>query len=389
MPVFKAYLLVIKRNIPSLMIYFFVFVAMAVIFLNLVGSQTYSDFSEVKSNIIIMNEENTVLADGFVDYLMDNANILSVSGDEESIKDALFFGKADYVLTIPAGFTESFMSGRNDVSLEKMTSGVSPGAVNIDFIISKYLEMARLYINNVPNISQKTIVSNVVRDLAETASVEVKANVQQAATNKLTDTFRYLAYSILAIMLMGITSIMLAFNKNEVARRNSCAPLGPVRMNLQLFIGNAIFTIMVWALLCLISIGLSESFSFGPGIRLLCLNAFIASIIALAIAFLAGQFVKSSAAQAALTNVISLSVSFISGVFIPQFILGPTVLKIASFTPFYWYIKAVDTIGSLTSYTFNDIRPILGYILIQLGFAAAFIIIALVASKQKKIKRTS
>ena len=101
MPVFKAYLLVIKRNIPLLMIYFFVFVAMAVIFLNLVGSQTYSDFSEVKSNIIIMNEENTVLTDGFVDYLMDNANILSVSGDEESIKDALFFGKADYVLTIP------------------------------------------------------------------------------------------------------------------------------------------------------------------------------------------------------------------------------------------------------------------------------------------------
>ena len=217
----------------------------------------------------------------------------------------------------------------------------------------------------------------------------MKTNVEQAETNELTDTYRYLAYPILAIMLMGITSIMLAFNDAEVSRRNSCAPLSPVKANLQMFLGNAMFTVIVWGLLCLISVALSGSFNLGPGVRLLCLNAFIFSIVALSIAFLAGQFIKNGVAQAALTNVVSLGASFISGVFIPQYFLGTTVLKISSFLPFYWYIKAVDTIGNLSAYTFEDIRPIIGDMLIQLGFAAAIIIIALVASKQKKIKRES
>ncbi len=389
MPVFKAYLLVIKRNIPALLIYFFVFVAMAVIFLKFVDSQTYTDFSAVKSDMILLCEEETPFADGFTGYLEENANILPVGADEQSIKDALFFGKADYVLKIPAGFTESFMSGADDVALGKMTGGMSSDSVNADFIINRYLEAARMYVNNVPDISQQDVVMNVQRDLEETASVEMKANIQQAQTNELTDTFRYLAYPILAIMFMGITSIMLAFNAGEVSRRNNCAPLGPVRFNMQIFIGNALFTIIVWGLLCLISIGLSDNLGFGPGIRLFCLNALVVSIVALSVAFLAGQFIKGPVAQAALTNVISLGTAFISGVFIPQFLLGQNVLKIASFTPFYWYIKATETIGSMPSYTFDDIKPVLGDMLIQLGFAAAFIVIALVASKQKKLKQAS
>ena len=389
MPVFKAYLLVIKRNIPSLLIYFFVFVSMAVMFLKFAGSQTYSDFSAVKSDLILISEEDTPFVDGFTEYLEENANILSVGEDEQSIQDALFFGKADYVLKIPAGYTESFMSGNDDVTLEQMTGMESTGAVNIEFHISKYLDLARLYINNMPDVSQEDLVSYVLRDLSETATVEMKTNVEQAETNELTDTYRYLAYPILAIMLMGITSIMLAFNDAEVSRRNSCAPLSPVKANLQMFLGNAMFTVIVWGLLCLISLALSGSLNLGTGVRLLCLNAFIFSIVALSIAFLAGQFIKNGVAQAALTNVVSLGASFISGVFIPQYFLGTTVLKISSFLPFYWYIKAVDTIGNLSAYTFEDIRPIIGDMLIQLGFAAAIIIIALVASKQKKIKRES
>jgi ABC-2 type transport system permease protein len=111
--------------------------------------------------------------------------------------------------------------------------------------------------------------------------------------------------------------------------------------------------------------------------------------VALSIGFMAGQFIKGYVAQSAVTNVVSLGASFISGVFIPQFVLGPNVLKISSFLPFYWYVKAVDTIGALPSYSFEDVRPVLGHMLIQLGFAAAFIIISLVAAKQRKVRRAS
>ena len=389
MPAFKAYLLVIKKNIPSLMIYFFVFVAMAVLFIKVVGNQGYSDFSSVKSNLILINEEDTRFADGLAGYLAESANIISVGDDEQSIRDALFFGKADCVLKIPAGFTESFTSGSDGVALEKTAGTLSSGAVNIDVLTERYLSLAQLYINNVPGISQESIVASVRRDLGVTAPVDMHPNVQQAQTSKQSDVFRYLAYPILAIMFMGVTSIMLAFNGGEISRRSSCAPLGPVKFNMQLFIGNALFTVIVWGLLCVVSLAVSGDAGLTPGILLLWLNAFIAAVMALTIAFLAGQFIRSYIAQAALTNVISLGLAFISGIFLPQYLLGQTVLKIASFTPYFWYVKAVDTIGALPSYGFDDIKQVLGYMLIQLGFAAAFIIIALVAGKQKKIKRAS
>jgi ABC-2 type transport system permease protein len=388
MPVFKAYLLVIKKNIPSLMIYFFIFVTMAVIFLKFVGTPTYADFTAVKSNLILISGENTRLVDGFTEYLAENANFISPGDDEQSIQDALFFGKADYVLRIPAGFTDSFMSGRGDVMLEKTTRDLS-GSVNIDLHIEKYLSLAQLYVRNVPGISQESLVASVRGDLGEASAVDMKANVQQAETNKLSETFRYLASPILGILLVGITAVMLAFTETEVSRRNSCAPLSSVRTSLQLFLGNAIFTAVVWFLLIVISLGLGDGFSLTPGNRLLCLNAFVFSIMALSLGFLVGQFIRSYIAQSAVTNVVSLGASFISGVFIPQYVLGPTVLKVSSFLPFYWYVKAVDTIGAMPSYSFEDVRPVLGHMLIQLGFAAAFVIIALVAARQKKLKRAS
>jgi ABC-2 type transport system permease protein len=125
--------------------------------------------------------------------------------------------------------------------------------------------------------------------------------------------------------------------------------------------------------------------AMNPGILLLCLNALIFTIVCLSIGFLAGKYIKSGVAQSAFTNVVSLGVSFISGVFVEQELLGDTVLKIASFTPGYWYVRAVSAIRNLSAYSLGNITPVFYDMLIQLGFAAAFVIIALVSAKQKRV----
>jgi ABC-2 type transport system permease protein len=129
---------------------------------------------------------------------------------------------------------------------------------------------------------------------------------------------------------------------------------------------------------------LSGQKGIGPNLLLLYLNTLVFSITALSIAFLAGKFIKGYGAQSAVANVLSLGLSFISGIFVPQFLLGETVLKIASFTPTYWYIKAVEAIKDLSVYSFTNLKPVFADMLIQLAFAAACFIIALVASKQKR-----
>ncbi len=81
---------------------------------------------------------------------------------------------------------------------------------------------------------------------------------------------------------------------------------------------------------------------------------------------------------------MTLGICFLSGVFLDQAFLGETVLKFAGFSPGFWYIKAVNGIKEMTAFDSESLKPILSCMFIQLAFAAACIIVALVASKQKR-----
>ncbi len=385
MPVFKAYFKVIKKNLPSLIIYFIIFVATASLFFNTSGSRTTDAFSPTKSQIaFISNDSDSPLVDGLRTCLEDNAQIADIPATRESLQDALFYGKINYILTVPEGFTESFMSGSDTVTLDKKTAPMSTTSVSIDMLVNKYLNLVRMYEQSLPDMTEQDVVSRVLEDLKLSVQVDMVSNGDQLKTAGLSDYFRYQAFPILAVLILGVTSIMLAFNSPELSRRNQCAPVRPTKMSLCLFAGNAVFAVAVWLLLSIIALALYGDMSFNTGVILLCLNALAFTIVCLAIGFLAGKFIKSPIAQAVFTNTVTLGICFLSGVFLDQAWLGDTVLKIASFLPGFWYVKAVDTIKDISVFSFDSIKPVMNDMLIQLAFAAAFIVVALVASKQKK-----
>jgi ABC-2 type transport system permease protein len=118
---------------------------------------------------------------------------------------------------------------------------------------------------------------------------------------------------------------------------------------------------------------------------LVCINALAFTIAALSISYLVGLLIKNRNAQSAAANVLSLGLCFTSGVFVPQELLSEKALTIASFNPVYWYVKANNTIGSLSNFSFNNLSSVLTYILIELGFAIAIFSVVLVIGKQKRI----
>ena len=383
MPVFKAYFILIKKNLPMLIIYLGVFIFLTILFVKIFGSQATYDFSAVRTKVIVQNEESTPLTDALASYIGRNADVVTVGEGQDSVKDALFFGKAEYAVRIPAGFTESFMRGEG-ATLEKTAGAMSTSSVSMDMLLDKYLSAAHLYVKNVPGITQQELVRDVAKDLGSVVPVTSMSSVSPGKVDNLNYSFRYMGYAIMAIMLTGVVAIMMAFNSPELYRRNLCAPIRPSAMSMQLFLGNILFMLINWLALCIVATILGKLTVLSPVILLLCLNTLIFSVSAMSIAFLAGKFVKSDIALAAVANVVSLGVSFLSGIFVPQELLGGTVQKIASFTPGYWYVKAVNTITGMTTVTFDSIKPVLGDMLIQLGFAAACIAIALLVTKQKK-----
>jgi ABC-2 type transport system permease protein len=385
MPVFNAYFKVIKRNAPSMIIYFVVFVMVSILAFSALGSAKPSEFSETKTKLALFNDDReSALIDGLREYLSSHAQLVDLPDDRESIEDAMFFGNIEVVVRIPAGFTERFLSGSDMIPIQKTAASMTGGSISADLLLNKYLSLVRLYSRSLPGITEGELAGYVKNDLELAAQVDFKASDTQVKTAGLSEYFRYLAYPMLAIMLMGITSIMLAFNEPQLMRRNQCAPLSPYKTSFQMFLGNAVFAGVVWLLLCMLSLGLNGSFKINLEVVLFCLNALAFTIVCLSIGFLAGKFIRSQVVQAAFTNIISLCVCFLSGIFIDQALLGDKVLKIASFTPGYWYVRAVNSIREMASSTGNYIEPIAVSILIQLGFAAAFIILAMVASKQKR-----
>jgi len=154
---------------------------------------------------------------------------------------------------------------------------------------------------------------------------------------------------------------------------------------MELITANLIFALVCYGAMMILAFILKGSDMMSYRGLWLCINGGVFTIAALSMSYLVGSIIKSKNAQSAIANTLPLGLSFISGTFIPQELLGSKTLAMASLNPIYWYVKANNVIGSLSKISFDTLGPILTYMLIQLGFAAAVFSIALVVSKQQRI----
>jgi ABC-2 type transport system permease protein len=388
MQVYKAYFQIIKSHLLAMAIYFSIFVVITLIITQALSQTSPAAFAQAKSKIAFFSEEDSALDQGLQAYLRANAEIVPLPDDPSSIQDALFFDQVDTVVRVPQGFTTSFLQGRNDVRIQTTSAPSAAGSVYTDFLINKFLRTASLYRQNLPDLPESQIVANTDRDLQVQAQVKVNTADRKVDLNDLSYYFQYLAYSLLAIIIMGVTSFMMTFNDPDLSNRNLCSPLPPLKLNLQIVLGNATFGLVVWALLCALIFLFYGRLPLDTGTLLLIVNALVFTLDSLSIGFLAGKFVQSHGVQGAVTNVISLGIAFVSGIFVEQELLGSTVLTIASFTPGYWYVKAVADLRNMAVFNVQNILPVIYSILIQLAFSVAFLLIALLVTKQKRLSKT-
>jgi ABC-2 type transport system permease protein len=171
MQVYKAYFKIIKKNLIPISVYFVVFVGVSLLISASVMGQTDSAFNPTKSKIAIFNgDSGAPLTQGLVDYLGANTRVVNIDDDTQSIQDALFYGNADYILRIPSGFAQGFMSGEAP-RLEKTTAASTPAGVSLDIMVEKYLNIANFYLDNLPGVSQRESAANVANDLLSSAYV--------------------------------------------------------------------------------------------------------------------------------------------------------------------------------------------------------------------------
>jgi len=381
MQVFKAYFKIIRKNLPSMSIYLAIFLFFVYLLTFYMSPDTTSDFTASPVRMAIIQEDGeNALSEDLYDFLMDQAQIVPINSDRESLQDALFFRQVDYILRIPAGFGQSILDGRYEIELIKTVLPDSTRAVQADLLINRYINTSALYLDSVPGITVANLLKYLRSDLALQADVQMQPGSADNEFSRTRFYFSYLAYTLMSVMILGVTSIMIAFNNKDLQKRNFSSPVKLVSFNLQLVLGNVVFALTVWALLTTLSLLIGDNDYSTTSRILLGINALAFTLACLGISFLIGNLIKSRNVQQSIANVLALGTCFISGVFVPQELLGSTVKTIASFTPTYWYISNVMDLN-------GHVEPgaYLIKIMIQLGFAVSAVIVAIVVAKQKRM----
>lgn len=388
MQVYKAFFKVIYKNLTQIMIYVFVFIFFAVFLSKNYTEPLNTNFSESKINIAFINyDKNSKIIYGLKKYLNKNANFINIEDDTKKLQDALFYRQVDYIVKIPKGFTDKLIKGENPQIERTMVPG-SASSVLIDNVFNKYFNTARLYIKTIPNTSEEQLVNYINNDISQKADVNIKGIAKDKTVRNSPNAiyyYNYLSYSLFAILILGVCSVMMVFNNTDLKKRNLCSPLKLRSMNFQLILGNLSFAFIAWLLLVIGSLVMYSEYLLSIRGLMLILNSFAFTLAALSISFLIGNIINSRSAMSAAANVFSLGTCFISGVFVPQAYLGKAVLRIASFTPTYWYVKSNNDIEALTRFNMDNLMPIFSNMLIVIAFAAAAIAIALAYIKQKRM----
>jgi len=321
------------------------------------------------------------LVAGLADYLAQTAEIIDLADDPQKIRDALFFGEVSYILRVPDGFSELLhLKGPAAVAkLERMAAPDSTTALYMDMLVNKYLSTVRLYQAGLPEATDNEIARLALANLAISTPVELSGQTSfPGSYENIVYYFNYLAYALLSILILGVSTCMITFNGLDLKRRNLCSPVSIRSLNLQILAGNLTFSFGSWLVMILVSLILYRGAMLtGTGFWL-ALNSFAFMLVGLCLSLLIGYTLKSRNAQAAVANVLTLGTSFIAGVFVPQELLGHSVLQIARFTPTYWFVRANVAIGGLDTFDWSSLGDIRLAILIQLGFAGIFLAAATV-----------
>lgn len=147
MPVFKLCMKIVRKNMPSMMIYIVIFLGIAIL-VSKANAPAPQDggFSQTKTTVAFYSEEDTPLVQGLKKELAKTCNFTEIPNETEKLQDALFFRNVDYILRIPKGFTDRFLRGETP----KLAKTIVPDSVSArytDLAVSQYLNTARLYVN--------------------------------------------------------------------------------------------------------------------------------------------------------------------------------------------------------------------------------------------------
>lgn len=383
MTVFKTFLKVLKSCKGTVILYSVILIFFAAFNMK-AGDNSMSFVAEKPDLLIINHDEKEGITASLVHYLEENNNIIAIKGNEDAIKDALFYRDVNYVITIPENFRNDFLAHRNP-TIEVQSTGDYLASLS-EMYLERYLKFANIY--NDTFTSEEEIVKSLSQTFENKIDVQVMSKLDTNHLGEVASYYNFANYSILAGCVFVICMILFSFQKETIRKRTIISSMNYKKYNRQLLLSNGLFACFLWAFYVLVSFVLFGSSIFTTHIIFYMLNSFIFTLCALSIAFLIGNLIHNREAINGIVNVIALGSSFLCGAFVPIEYLPNSVLSIAHVLPSYWYINTNERLKTMEVFNFGSLKSIFINMGILLLFVFFFIVLANLISNNMRKKES-
>lgn len=374
MIVFKTILKILNKLKGMLILYTFMLVMIT--FINQTSNNETS-FLESKPSIAIVNEDDSLITNDFIDYMDKHCIIKNLA--PKNIDDALFYRSINMVVYIPKDFGKNLLS--NNVTLEYKASGDEASSYT-KMLIEKYIKTVLIYKDY---YSDEELINHVNNLLKLDANVEVKTKLETSKLERMTRYFNFLNYALLAGSVYCISMILASIKEEKVKKRTIISSFDYKKYD-RIVLGTLSIVIFgIWLLYMLLSIILFKNTIFTSNGLAYILNSFVFTIASLCIGYLIGNITQNKNAIAGIINVVALGSSFLCGCFVPVEYMPDYALKIAHIFPTYYYVSNNEIIKTIETFNPTLIKSLLknGFVIVL--FSLLFILLTNYISKKKQI----
>ena len=375
MIVFKNYFKIVKKHLGTILL--FSSIAIGVSIVNTSYDST-DDYVSANPILGIINYDNSNISEHFVNYIEDNSEVVEIEDDKKHIQDALYNNKVDAILIIPDTFGSDVIKGNTpSIKIKKSIDNLSQYT---ELLVNRYIKIASTYSSI--GMNEKDIFINLDKDIKNEVKVNILDNTK-SEISKLAIYYSFENYAFLSIFIFIIGTIMCIFNKDTIVKRNSVSKLKLSKISNQLFLGHSVLTLSIWFIFIIISIIIYKDLMFNMNGLLLIINSLCFAFTTTSLAYLIGSLIRNINIISGVQNVVSLGLSFISGCFVPMEWLDKNIVNISKIFPSYYFIKNNYDIVELTSFSLEEIKPILYYSLIVIMFGIIYFVVSKIIIKLK------
>lgn len=372
MTVYKYFIRIALKNKWTILIYTLLFLLLSIIN----GANTSNmveDFIDSKSNIGIIDKDNSELSKGLKGYLGGKNRLVNISDDMEDIKEQIFLEVIDAVVVIPEDFHENLIN--KEKAVQVFSDDRKMETIQVQQQINKFLVFVGASMED--GEYDLNLVNTALGEKASISLLRSDEQVNKGAETWFKYYYNFTSYVIIAIYIAVIGIVMNDFSDENIESRMKISSKKFLQFNKELYLGQLTVAATITLIFILGSVILKGKHIGEVDFSKYLVNLIVFSFTILCLTFLINNSTNNRFIKNGLSTVLSLGTSFISGVMVPQEFLGDSVLKIAKFFPTYYYVR----INEMRITSFSDIRY---EIFMQLLFSLAFILMGLYFSRVKQ-----